>query len=225
MKNSRVSFSPGYKRFSFLLSFLFLLLFFVLNANAASTTIGFYCITNNSPTNCGIGEAQLTVTVSDPAAGQVLFHFKNLAGGSASSITDVYFDDGTLLGIASLTNGPGVSFAQDATPPNLPGGSSISPPFEVTAGFLADSNPPVQPNGVNPGEWLKILFNLQSGGTYNDVISELADGRLRIGIHVQGFANGGSESFVNNPVPIPAAVWLFGSGLLGLAGIARRRKK
>lgn len=27
------------------------------------------------------------------------------------------------------------------------------------------------------------------------------------------------------PVPIPAAVWLFGSGLLGLVGIAKRRKK
>jgi hypothetical protein len=26
-------------------------------------------------------------------------------------------------------------------------------------------------------------------------------------------------------VPVPAAVWLFGSGLLGLAGIARRKKK
>ena len=26
-----------------------------------------------------------------------------------------------------------------------------------------------------------------------------------------------------NPVPVPAAVWLFGSGLLGLIGIARRR--
>ncbi len=25
-------------------------------------------------------------------------------------------------------------------------------------------------------------------------------------------------------VPIPAAVWLFGSGLLGLLGIARRKK-
>lgn len=32
-------------------------------------------------------------------------------------------------------------------------------------------------------------------------------------------------SFQMTPVPIPAAAWLFGSGLLGLAGIARRRKK
>ena len=27
-----------------------------------------------------------------------------------------------------------------------------------------------------------------------------------------------------NPIPVPAAVWLFGSGLLGLVGVARRRK-
>ena len=27
------------------------------------------------------------------------------------------------------------------------------------------------------------------------------------------------------PVPVPATVWLFGSGLLGLMGVARRRKK
>jgi hypothetical protein len=29
---------------------------------------------------------------------------------------------------------------------------------------------------------------------------------------------------VFNPVPLPAAVWLFGSGLLGLIGMARRKK-
>jgi len=32
-----------------------------------------------------------------------------------------------------------------------------------------------------------------------------------------------SGNVVNSPVPVPAAVWLFGSGLLGLAGIARRK--
>ena len=38
-------------------------------------------------------------------------------------------------------------------------------------------------------------------------------------------ANGNviSTDIVNTVVPVPAAVWLFGSGLLGLVGVARRR--
>ena len=32
-----------------------------------------------------------------------------------------------------------------------------------------------------------------------------------------------SGDVVNQPVPVPAAVWLFGSGLIGLIGIARRK--
>jgi hypothetical protein len=34
----------------------------------------------------------------------------------------------------------------------------------------------------------------------------------------------GTETGTNVAVPIPAAIWLFGSGLLGLIGIARRRQ-
>ena len=34
----------------------------------------------------------------------------------------------------------------------------------------------------------------------------------------------GSWSLDITPVPVPAAVWLFGSGLIGLVGIARRKK-
>jgi hypothetical protein len=33
-----------------------------------------------------------------------------------------------------------------------------------------------------------------------------------------------STDIVNTAVPVPATVWLFGSGLLGLVGIARRKK-
>jgi hypothetical protein len=42
-------------------------------------------------------------------------------------------------------------------------------------------------------------------------------------------ASGSSDEYTivissTSPIPVPAAVWLFGSGLLGLIGIARRKK-
>ena len=41
----------------------------------------------------------------------------------------------------------------------------------------------------------------------------------------QLFTSGATTSFSGNitPIPVPAAVWLFGSGLLGLVGVARRK--
>ena len=176
------------------------LLMFAIPAQADDPVmLGFVNITNNNPGDAAIGEAQLFVEVSDPGGDQVLFTFYNV-GTEDSSIADVYFDDGSLLGIASIDDShPGVSFSQGANPADLPGGNGISPPFEVTEGFSADSDPPAQPNGVNPGEWLGILFDLQDGKTFADVLDDLATGALRIGIHVQGFASGGSESFINHP--------------------------
>ena len=190
----------------------------------AAFTYGFAPVTNSVATNVNAGQAQLSVTV-DAGSGpnQAKFTFNN-SGPAAMSITDVYFDDGTLLGIASIVNGTGVNFSQGATPGNLPGANGISPAFQTTAGFSADSNPPVQPNGVNPGESLTIIFNLLPGKTFADTISALTTptptNKLRIGIHVQGFANGGSESFVHL-VPAPGAATLI--GLAGLLAARRRR--
>ena len=40
-----------------------------------------------------------------------------------------------------------------------------------------------------------------------------------------GFLDDGTEGiYLASPVPIPAAAWLFGSGLLGLIGISRRKQ-
>ena len=82
----------------------------IFSTEARAATYGFQCITNNSLTDAAIGEAQLFVDVTDPGGDQVLFTFIN-DGPEASSITDVYFDDGALLGLAAIDNSdPGVSF-------------------------------------------------------------------------------------------------------------------
>jgi hypothetical protein len=199
-----------------------------------SQSYNFAAITANSVASVAIGQSQLSVVVSDVAGQphQALFTFLNV-GSAACSITDVYFQDGTLLAMSNPINGPGVLFAKDATPQNLPGGNAAN--FTVTQSFSMDSDPPVQPNGVNPGESLGVLFDLKSGLTYADVINAIdlgiANGgpipgeTLRIGIHVQGFATGSSESFITgNPpaVPAPASIALVPIGL-GLIGLLKRK--
>jgi len=200
---------------------------------AMADMYGFTCITNNTAANAAIGAAQLTVEATPYGTPnlqgeytQALFTFKN-AGPEQSVISEIYFDDGTLLGIASVINSPGVRFEPySANPGDLPSGNTIG--FEVTAGFLAEADNPEPKWGVGRGEQVGIVFNLQSGKTFDDVLDELAIGApdtgLRIGIHVKSFADDGSESFVNTPpvVPLPDAILLGALGL-GAAGLRLRR--
>ncbi len=73
---------------------------------------------------------------------------------------------------------------------------------------------------MEPGEWVTIKFDLMGGGTLDDVIDELSDGTLRIGIKVQSFPGGSSESGVN--VPEPVTVALLGIGALFMLKRKRR---
>jgi hypothetical protein len=207
----------------------------VLVGSAEAVPISFSCITGNSAANCGTGEAQLVGTVTDAGPGQVRFTFAN-TGPVASAISDLYFDDGTLLALSSVENQPGVAFTQWAVPVNLPGGELLAPPFQTTKGFSADSNVPIQINGVNPGESVSILFTLFSGLTLSDTVLALHTGALRIGVQMVAFGDigqhtcdeghpcGGAESFVNRPVPVPEAsvLALFGFGLVAAGLVVRR---
>lgn len=193
--------------------------------------------------------AQFSVEVRDfdhlniPLVGQVSFLFRNV-GSIASSITSVHFEDGALFGIDHLNNGPGVDFEHPGPGGlNVPGGSAVS--FTTTAGFKihADSGPPgVFSNGVNNTtdlsvEWLEVIFDLESGLSYDDVIAAIANGfkktqgqsysgdSLRIAIHVQGIGGDEeSDSFILT-IPLPAPFGLALAGFAGVVIISRRKRK
>lgn len=76
----------------------------------------------------------------------------------------------------------------------------------------------VRDSGVGAGAFLAGGFGANSyagGAAYSDNIAN------------PGFQNNSDLWFRTgvSAVPVPAAVWLFGSGLLGLIGIARRKKE
>ena len=197
-----------------------------LSTAAQAQNYSFSCVSNNSSTNCATGEAQLGMTLTQ-GVGYVDFLFNN-AGPLASSITDVYWDwtgaSNRYTG-GAITSSSGVSFSWGASPSNLPSGNGLTPSFSANLG--ADSNSPTQPNGVNPTEW--VSFRLLTA--VSTTAADLTSGSLRVGLHVQGFSNGGSESYVNRsttvvaPVPEPEAYALMLAGLGVVGAVARRKRK
>jgi hypothetical protein len=202
-------------------------------------------------TNADTG-IQFKFDVTDLGGGQVNFRFYN-DGPVASSITQIYFDDLTSDGInpewrvldqiVSLSGSAGVLYGIDDTA-NLPAGQNAVPKFSVTMEppLAADPASPTQPNGINPGEELNIVFALTGTATFMDVITQLNNGvtdpytspALRVGIHVQGYTTGtDSESFIGGTLgepktppdaPLPP-VAIAGIALMGGFGGLRRLRK
>ncbi|RMH23920.1 MAG: hypothetical protein D6693_10500 [Planctomycetota bacterium] len=197
-------------------------------ARAASVDVSYTRITSNSGQNV---ESQFITTVTEVAGDPTVidFIFRNNVG-IASSISEVYFDNGatsSLFSGGAIAQQVGASFVfGSASPPDLPGGNSLADPFDVTPGFLADAqgNPSVGLNTAS--DLLRIRMTLLAGVTFGDVESALGTGALRLGMHVRAIGDDGeSDSFVNGPPPI---VPLPGGGAMGLAALtilASRRRR
>lgn len=198
-----------------------------------------------------VEDAGLYTYSSGPLTGQTVhmadFIFRNINPGSPfgfqrSSITDIWFDQitpGGVLGPLSLpgtslsdpTNNPiitsssGVAFGLWAKPEKPPGWSTITPKFDSPY-FSTDSGNKNFHNGINdPNEWLTIRFKLAGNSTAYDAVKAISRGELRVAIKMQGYASGGSETFLIAPAPSAAIGGVALFGVLGLSGIVRERRR
>lgn len=111
-------------------------------AARGDVTYGFTAISSNNVVDAEAGQNQLQVDVAkyDDLDTKVLFIFSHVEKEAVyCSITDIYFDDGTLLGIAQLIDAEngglaGVRFTTLASPSELPEANTLDPVFVTTAG-------------------------------------------------------------------------------------------
>lgn len=103
-------------------------------------------------------------------------------------------------------------------------GTAFIKTLDPNAGFAQTNLVTVDTSSLDPSAWNSFLLSL-------DLTDPLLEGQiLQFGFNVDTVGTGATGVYYDNvefavsAVPVPAAVWLFGSGILGLVGVARRRK-
>jgi hypothetical protein len=156
----------------------------------------FSAITINDPDGFApaAGETQLYMGVSLLGGGQASFVFTN-AGPESSSISLISFDFAPEINLelSSISNGYGVDFVTGSGK-NLPSGKDLDEIF--ISALSVEARKPTPLDGINPYESLELLMSYD--GAY-DLFGALENEDLRVGLHVQDFAGGYSESFINVP--------------------------
>jgi len=139
----------------------------------------------------------------------------------AATVGDSFVADGWGLNYGNDALAPASSirlqiafFDANGVPAGTAAGGNSSPGFN-----LFDSN-------IITGNDPQDIWTLMGVGT-----APAPDNTAEVQLIVLGLTNPGGAAFFDDvsfdvaPIPVPAAVWLFGSGLLGLVGVARRRRK
>jgi hypothetical protein len=195
---------------------------------AQAASVSYYLDQSNlSSGPLGDGINYLMVTVDDQGSpGLINFSVQTLPalnGIAGSNFGIQTFALNTLLDTSTIPDGSIV---------NLPSGWSgnVVPPPNTIDGFgMFDIS--VDNGGGNRLTTLNFSIDV-AGDNVGDYIAlssgNAGQGNVFFAAHVAGFDDGAGNTSAffggstSAPVPLPAAAWLFGSGLLGLGALARR---
>jgi hypothetical protein len=150
---------------------------------------------------CGSAHA---ATIFAPTDGDLNFMFGSLGGGTLAMFDD---SDQSYLGLNLVVDVPGIV--------------GIAGPFANNDHIASNTNGSLTLTGSD-----QFILGLNIGGNW---LADTSVVSIGANAYQVSFDNAGTlvqvdVRIVAPPVPVPAAVWLFGSGLLGLVGIARRKK-
>lgn len=214
-------------------------------ANASSVTVDFKI--QNIATE--VFALDLTVTSDDTVGGVISFAFENVSDGVAagSSVHNVYFESGlsSHLGAFSVnehgvaTAGTvamkgGIGYKSTNAPPSMESAGTLNIPGMPawTTNYARYDKDGAAANGINVNDIWTMSFIALTDITADGLIgliTDVFDETSRIAVHV-GDCGGDDISctavaWPPNPVPVPAALPLFLSGLIGLGVMARRKRK
>lgn len=167
------------------------------------------------------------VSYTNPSLNSVVYNVSGaLAPGTPSGFTGFILER-TITGTEYYAQGSSLGF-------EIAANADLSDGLQVSELVGSDSIFVFNGREVNTGRYHPALFQLNSDGTGSIRNSNNMGGTNPSSGNVVDVDFG--EEYITNlvfdpgqltlaaAVPVPAAVWLFGSGLLGLVGMARRKK-
>jgi len=184
---------------------------YITAANTAGHTLQWAVEAMQFPTDVNHVNPGKVVGITDNLASQAT-NTSNLTMGNLQTWAGGFQQDVQYLAPTQPGTGLGKSYA-------FSDGSSTGQVWQpgVTGGFAGSTDLYGQgPDtaGVGLGQTVN-LYALTGNGTLNQAQSYLLSTNLTL--------SAGGTLTTASAVPLPAAVWLFGSGLLGLIGVGRRR--
>lgn len=147
-------------------------------------------------------------------AGQMGFNWNGTFGIPVTAVFDA-------SGFFGSIQGPGSSWSVSSGATSATSDYVINSPFGNFTGILG-AGPMVMTNYNTNGITLDDLFPLVDDGIAGSPMTTSPFPGFNAGFDFTTInaTNNGTPA-----VPVPAAAWLFGSGLIGLVGVARRRRQ